>query len=297
MSASMAEAFSEMAQSDVLKENYGSMLLGMMEQAVGGIEFDDGMSLAVSQLLDNMSPSMEQLNSLADSYREAGKKIPEAMAETLQKADSLELLSGSADALWQYVGEQAAASPEYAAAVDKITECGGTLPAAMAKGFENNRPEVEEAISYTAVLARQWVARDFNRVFEANPTLKLNWSVSGSGMLPEANYGGAVRHADGGIFDTPHFGVFGEAGPEAFIPLDRSPRSVAVWEEAGRLLGAESQVTNQTDSSRMEIHYSPVYQMADPSRAGEIKQAVSEDYERFVSFMDRYEKDRRRLAF
>ena len=56
-------------------------------------------------------------------------------------------------------------------------------------------------------------------------------------------------------------------------------------------------VTNNTDSSRVVIQYSPVYQMADTSRRNELERVSSEDYERFVSFMNRYERDRSRLAF
>lgn len=46
-----------------------------------------------------------------------------------------------------------------------------------------------------------------------------------------------VEHADGGIFDTPHYGVFAEAGPEAFIPIDGSKNAVDIWENTGNMLG------------------------------------------------------------
>lgn len=46
-----------------------------------------------------------------------------------------------------------------------------------------------------------------------------------------------VPHAEGGIFSTPHYGVFAEDGPESFIPIDGSKRSVDIWEQTGKLLG------------------------------------------------------------
>lgn len=44
-------------------------------------------------------------------------------------------------------------------------------------------------------------------------------------------------HAEGGIFDTPHYGVFAEEGPEAFIPIDGSDNAKAIWQETGERLG------------------------------------------------------------
>nr|BDD45985.1 hypothetical protein 2 [bacterium] len=47
-------------------------------------------------------------------------------------------------------------------------------------------------------------------------------------------------YAHGGIIDKPHFGIVGEAGPEAIIPLSpgKRGRGLELWEKAGSLLGA-----------------------------------------------------------
>lgn len=55
---------------------------------------------------------------------------------------------------------------------------------------------------------------------------------------PKSYLGTMTEHALGGIFDTPHYGVFAEAGPEAFIPIDGSDNAISIWEETGNLLGA-----------------------------------------------------------
>lgn len=50
---------------------------------------------------------------------------------------------------------------------------------------------------------------------------------------------GNIQHlASGGIFPKGEFlTTFAEEGPEAAIPLDGSPRSVAIWQQAGQMLG------------------------------------------------------------
>jgi len=65
----------------------------------------------------------------------------------------------------------------------------------------------------------------------ANPSKTITFSGGGSGTAT------VYAHALGGIFDTPHYGVFAEAGPEAFIPLDGSDNAKMIWKEAGERLG------------------------------------------------------------
>lgn len=65
----------------------------------------------------------------------------------------------------------------------------------------------------------------------ANPSKTISFSGGGSGTAT------VYAHAAGGIFDTPHYGVFAEEGPEAFIPLDGSDNAKSIWQETGERLG------------------------------------------------------------
>jgi TP901 family phage tail tape measure protein len=65
----------------------------------------------------------------------------------------------------------------------------------------------------------------------ANPTKTITFSGGGSGTAT------VTAHATGGIFDEPHYGVFAEAGPEAFIPIDGSDNAKEIWRETGERLG------------------------------------------------------------
>ena len=164
----------------------------------------------------------------------------------------------------------------------------------IGNGIADHAKETETGVDSVYNYVTKYAQKKFEKI-PVYSVLDVRFDMASTGV--DGYHVQPKKHADGGIFDTPHYGVFAEAGPEAFIPLDRSAHSVSIWEEAGRQLGVGNNVTNQTDSSRLMIQYAPVYQMADTSQKSELEKVSSEDYERFVSFMNRYERDRSRLAF
>lgn len=81
--------------------------------------------------------------------------------------------------------------------------------------------------------------------------------------------------ANGGIVDEPTFGVFGEAGPEAFIPLSNSKRGRALelYHQVGNILGVGSGTTNNNVTNMGGININ-VY--AQPGQSvNDIAEAVS----------------------
>lgn len=65
----------------------------------------------------------------------------------------------------------------------------------------------------------------------ANPSKTITFSGGGSGTAT------VYAHASGGIFESPHYGLVAEAGPEAIIPLDGSSNAFDLWQQAGERLG------------------------------------------------------------
>lgn len=65
----------------------------------------------------------------------------------------------------------------------------------------------------------------------ANPSKTITFSGGGSGTAT------VYAHASGGIFESPHYGLVAEAGPEAIIPLDGSGNALSLWAQTGERLG------------------------------------------------------------
>lgn len=294
MNSAIEQGFAGLEASGNIGETYGDYFASMLSAGLDSDSLKSSTKMAIEELLDSMRPSLEQMETIRKQAEEAGSEIPEGISDALTKAETLSVLTGDADAIWEYIGGAISNSDAYRSTYESVMDAGGTLPPAIGDGIADHAKETETGIDSVYNYVTKYAQKKFEKI-PVYSVLDISFDMASVGT--EGYNVRPKKHADGGIFDTPHYGVFAEAGPEAFIPLDRSAHSVSIWEEAGRQLGVGDHVTNNTDSSRVVIQYSPVYQMADTSRRNELERVSSEDYERFVSFMNRYERDRSRLAF
>ena len=68
----------------------------------------------------------------------------------------------------------------------------------------------------------------------ANPTATIDFGGGAEGSATVT----ASLHALGGLFDEAHLGIVAEEGPEYIIPMNGSDDSLAMWQDAGQMLGA-----------------------------------------------------------
>lgn len=101
---------------------------------------------AIKQLLKNIEPQKEQLEQIANTYREAGKEVPESISEGLHQIDLLEAMTGNIDSYYVLLADQAANSPELQTAISNIYASGGYVPETLANALQEKYPEVYEAI-------------------------------------------------------------------------------------------------------------------------------------------------------
>lgn len=244
---------------------------------------------AVQGLLEQMAPTLDDMEGLKAKYQEAGMKIPEALDEVLKSADAAKMMSGAGGDFWKEVGRVISESEEYSTTYEAIKGQVALLPPSIDEGFRESAPPVIEGMY---AWSNEYMQQQFSKGFDINAEVRLNLTPVAP-VMPAMNYGANLKkHARGGILTEPHLGLVAEEGPEAWIPLDGSANAVSLWEQAGQALG----VTNSTSDNRSAITYAPVYQISGADEAT-VRRATSDDYERFVLFMGQYTKDRARLAF
>lgn len=261
---------------------------------------------AMGELWEAMEPELKQLEELKEEYMAAGKEIPETLVNAISDMSAIGAIVGSQDAMWSYIGANTLSNGEYQKTVNAMRDAGYVLPESVAEGLSGNVAVIENEIDGVHSRVERYIKDKFG-IFSVASRINMDLQVTmdGDGEKKSKRYSPKDRlipHAEGGIFDTPHYGVFAEAGPEAFIPIDRSERSMSIWEQTGRELGIlggwNSDVSNisNSDNSERNINYSPIFNIYGTGE-DTVRNTVDDDYERFVRFMDLYNKTNRRLAF
>jgi phage-related protein len=110
------------------------------------------------------------------------------------------------------------------------------------------------------------------------------------GTLRAIERNGAMqKFASGGFASRPS--IFGEDGLEVAIPMDGSPRSLSLWEKAGRMLGALP-----PGSGGINITYAPVIH-APGGDPGVIRQVLQKDKEDFKEKIKAFIHQEERLSY
>lgn len=267
--------------------------------------FSDGLSRdardALGELWEDMAPDLERLEGIKEEYLAAGKEIPEALASAIADMSAVGVIAESETALWSYIGANALGNEGYQETLQAMQEAGYAMPKEVAAGISENIGAIQTEIDRMHSQTDSYLRTKFLQ-FDIASKVNLSFHVTGEGGNGSIRRLPSALHASGGIFDQPHIGIFAESGPEAFIPIDRSERSVSIWEQTGKELGllggsgSSGDVIANTDRNEMSIVYSPTYQI-NGSDEETVRRATSDDYERFEGFMERYQRTRQRLEY
>lgn len=122
------------------------------------------------------------------------------------------------------------------------------------------------------------------------------------------------KYARGGIISKAHYGLVGEAGPEAIIPLKRNnPRSIELLNQTSRMLGVsnnhqqkplgilkarDNSVSKNTVNTKSNYGSNNYYFQPSINASGnknEIKEAMREVFEEFKDFIDNIREENERI--
>lgn len=106
-------------------------------------EFADGYSglseasrKNIQNLLNEMQPTMNELEALAKAYREAGEEVPKNISDGLNEYYWLQAISGNTDALMKLMGEGVGKNnKEYAEVIQAWKDMGYTFPTEFGDSF------------------------------------------------------------------------------------------------------------------------------------------------------------------
>lgn len=258
------------------------------------IGLDKATKAALSELWEDLSPQLEQMNRTAEEYRAAGEAIPEALAEGINDTAAIGALVGDSTAIYTLMGEVTRNSEEYSALLAGMLDQGTYIPEQMAAGIRSNRKVVVDAV---------------NETIQAAVGLADIRTGATTGNSKSVQVG---AHADGGIFDQPHLAWIAEGGyPEAAIPIDGSKNAMDLWLKTGELLGMDGLTGGDSPVSwdieevaysgtgNMELHIdnSRVITINGNASKEDIEEALESDADEFDRMMQEWMARNRRLKF
>lgn len=309
------QAFTDNTIGTVLNGESGSPFLDAvtLQEAMGLNEIDQVTRDNLSELWERVQPDYEELAKTAESYRQAGKEIPEAVAAGLADAAVLGTIMGDQDAMWQLVAMQAGNNSKYQEALQTAQEKGLAIPDGIAEYMEGNTQAIDDAVTTLFNHTQTQLDRQFDNLSingNVSVTLGLN-SFTARQYQNRGKTGEIAHNARGGLIAEPTLSWFAEDGPEMAIPLDGSDRALSLWREAGQLLGAyesnsysrmnqtlgEVQTTTQTSNSSFAPVFSPTIYVGSENVRQDVMSGLTDGYEQFKEMMERYQRERARVSF
>lgn len=264
---------------------------------------------ALGDLYKQLEPQLEQMEQLADQYRDAGEAVPEALQEGIKNISVVGGLSGNANAMWGVIA-QTAQSEEYMKMLEEMQDSGKYIPEQLADAITDNQNKIDTAVQNSHIATQRIINETFGKgklkiPIDISPNVR---STPYSQEYIKQNV--KEGHAEGGIFDQPHVAWFAENGPEAAIPLDRSANAISLWLKTGELLGmdgltggSEPLLAGVENASYMgapevNISYSPQLYFSESTASREkIEEIMESEQDKFNRMMNQWAKENLRFSF
>lgn len=286
-------------------DRQGLMWTNLLGEVYKSETLDDTTKGAISQLLESMAPTMEQMEALVQQYKDLGEDIPPAILEGMSSYNMLKALAvNDYDSVASVVGEQMVKGEHwgfYEGMLKSMKEIGGYIPEEVASGISSAadksiRPAVEGMYAWSQETIDEYFSQGFD--VQAGVNIQLNPTLNG---LRSWSAISGINHRDnGGLATRPELTWFAENSPEMAIPIDGSRNAISLWEQTGRLLGMNS-VLDGLDlggGSGPTIEYSPTLQFyGDAPSKDDLEDALRVSQDEFDSLMERYLRTHRRVSF
>lgn len=188
----------------------------------------------------------------------------------------------------------------------------------------NTSDSVRNAVVNFFSTLKQWGVDACNTVIDALnkmidlinkiPFINIPNIPNVGGGSDKSSKGKVKKYARGGIISKAHYGLVGEAGPEAIIPLKRNnPRSIELLNQTSRMLGVsnnhqqkplgilkarDNSVSKNTINTKSNYGANNYYFQPSINASGnknEIKEAMREVFEEFKDFIDNIREENERI--
>ncbi len=305
----ITEGIPEIMEQSATPEQFSAGFEKLISDVVNASSMAPDAKNAVKMLLENMIPTQEDLLQMKQQMEAAGLSPAETITSALEEMTSLSAVTGEQESIWKLVGNQISNNEDYTLLLETVEQQSGAIPDSVIEGIHSKNVDVETEARELLEIVKGTLEQGVHA--EVPVTIQTVTSYR-NGTLKKWQESAIGHYAKGGLIAEPTLSWFAEESPEMAIPIDGSARSLSLWEETGRLLGAYREnnyektysVMTQNGNSGGESGstpaaptYAPVMNFYGNTSREEVEEAERMNFERFREWYDRLQYEQARAAF
>lgn len=329
----LKKEFEDIANQGISAKEPLPYLNAAVEKALSSVDLGEDAE-GISILFENgLSDIQTQMNDLQNQMKQKGIETTSAFGNGINDMEGLAAVSGSTRDALTILGDEIGGNDEWTAIIEACKKNGADIPQEIANGIDENSVKVSGA----ANRLNNQIKDAFNDK-NLSPVITLDMAVNASASSKSDNrvkklyhtpigpkqqkYGGrqktikAKKNAKGGIYKNPVISMLAEKDNEAVIPLNNSPRSKALYQRTGELLGMSFTDDNTSyqqrrdvrlynavkknsgaSSEKVNITYSPTIQVNGNADEKTLTKVVKMSQAEFAKMMQKYMQANKRVKF
>ena len=334
----LKKEFEDIANQGISAKEPLSYLNAAVEKALSSIDLGEDAE-GISILFKNgLSDIQSEMSDLQNQMKQKGIETTSAFGNGINDVEGLAAVSGSTHDALTILGDEIGNNDEWSAIIEACKKNGADIPQEIANGIDGNSTLVNGAANR---LVNQLKDSFENKKLNAVVTLEMATQGSNNSKLDsgksalystpigptqqkKGSSGGnskkttvkGKKNAKGGIYNNPIISLLAEKDSEAVIPLNNSPRSKALYQHTGELLGMSFTDDNTSYKQRRDVRlynavkrspsiggekinitYSPTIQVTGNADEKTLTKVVKMSQAEFAKMMQKYMQSNKRVKF
>lgn len=330
----LKRGFKEAAQQGLSANEFEATMNEVVDNAMSSANLGKDSDAIISLFKNGLGDIWSQMDALQEQMKKKGVKTTNSFADGLSDIGALSAITGSSEDAMAILGKDINENDEWATIVAACKQNGATIPEEIANGIDENSTSVNDAATRLMNrLKNTFTSTGINTVISLNMATEPSYTKTNDKVTYNTPIGPkqerqsskksgrqktikAKKNAKGGIYKNPVISMLAEKDNEAVIPLNNSPRSKALYQRTGELLGMSFTDDNTSyqqrrdvrlynavkknsgaSSEKVNITYSPTIQVNGNADEKTLTKVVKMSQAEFAKMMQKYMQANKRVKF
>lgn len=329
----LKRGFKEAAEQGFSANELEATMNEVVDNALSSADLGKDSDAIISLFKNGLGDIWTQMDDLQEQMKQKGVKTTNSFASGMTDIEALSAITGSSQDAMALLGKDINENDEWATIVNACKQNGANIPEEIANGIDENSTTVNDAAtrlmdklknSFTnkginTVISLDMVTEPVNngsKVTYNTPIGPIQQKKSSNGGNSKKTTIKGKKNAKGGIYNNPIISLLAEKDSEAVIPLNNSPRSKALYQRTGELLGMSFTDDNTSYKQRRDVRlynavkrspsmggekinitYSPTIQVTGNADEKTLTKVVKMSQAEFAKMMQKYMQSNKRVKF